>query len=345
MIVGIGAPYTRSYATYAACTLATKLSHLGATVWWPAVGGEQGIHTTWDHRVQRLKCRRERWRRLQKCDRVVWLGRIDHELQREPPTKHLAVVLPDHVDARTYRQWAHCERVLSPLYQTYQSLRTVYPSAYVCGWDSQMLLSSPRTSRSEFLSLLVVLDRRALRTRGWECLSLCQLLLEAIPEMRMTLAICGSAGRECRPLLTSLARHPQVEVKRHPGLAERQQMYLANDWALLLAMGDPLGHYAHEALAAHIPILALDSLPYSELITVREGRLLSCELLESDPLRLPITAWHTTTLLREITTHLLNPRLWRRLAGKEWECVGHARESFRSHWARLLELCEDGDGC
>lgn len=345
MTVGIAAPYNWSYATHAGCVLATRLTQLGSDVCWPVVRGDTSVHPTWDQHVLRLPDRRQRWQQLQRCQRVIWLGRIDQELHRQvrPAQQHHSVILLDQADAKTCRQWPHCDRLLSPLHYAYTSLEPLFPSLFVCGWDSEIPICHVRRLDHSFPRLLVLLDRRAARHRGRDILTLCQLLLEALPELKLTLALCGSLSRDGRPLLNRLLTTERFRLARRPTLLQRQSLYHQHDWLLPLTLGDPLGLYALEALAAHLPIVALRTLPYTELVSPREGRLLPCSAEWTDPLRLPQPSWSTMDLLRSLEELLPSTRTWRKLAEKEWPCVQYAREAFLSQWAKLLGL--DDNGC
>jgi glycosyltransferase involved in cell wall biosynthesis len=290
-MIGICAPYKRCEATTAALRLADFAVSRSLGVKFLGIGlREQGIHRAWDSRISTAKGEGVyHWARG--CKYLVW---FDHQpallkqakLVAEKAT-HCLVPLWHRLSKFSLDDFDFYSRVVCPLKSTYkqfvaQGLSNSAPKRLVwCGWDAGLEpVQRGRLVAEGQIHFYVPMDSYAMDEVGLHTLCVLDDLLKAYPHLHVRLDCAKSWPRLARRTVQQYVATwaPRLHCSYHTSLLTQVTYFHNADWTFLPAVRGDIGMTALRSQACHVPVVAYDISPFSDVVrNCKDGLLMACD--------------------------------------------------------------------
>ena len=292
-MIGICAPYDRCEATAAALRLADLAVAQSLSVKLLGTGVLQpGIHPYWNSRVHSAKGDGAyHW--AKGCKYIVWFGHYPELLKKAKlsggeKVQHCLVVLWHLLDSHITEGLRGYDRIVCPTKAAYrQFVEAVLGDQDTkrlkhCSWDAGIeAVQRGKTCEPGKIRLYVPMDSNAIDEVGPFTVTVLDELLKANPALHVTMDCAKSWPRKVRKELVHRFQHAigRVVSVHRSSLLQQISLLHAHDLMFMPAIRSNIGMTVLRALTCHVPVIAYDVSPFSELIQDgKNGLLVRCDV-------------------------------------------------------------------
>lgn len=343
--LGIHAPYTWDVSTHMACVLGDLATVSSLPVSYLSYQAhDQGVHSQWDSRV--LSSKRQDfgdWAR--DCSHLVWFAVHKNKLEiaRQLGCHNTLVLLWNRLNPSDLEAIKQFDRVVCPTAASYALCydRSLHRNLSEIPWDSGLPLESQmRPVDSDRQKVLAVVEGQTARKHGATLFSTIQMLLDAQPQVDLTLCHNRNWSRPALQQLNDLVRHrrDRITVRRKPPRTWRHLAYGQHHWTWLPNLYSNVGFYALESLACNCPVLTYDLPPVTEFVRqAHNGHLIHCQQ-DSNWLGVPQGKLNARALLSGLEEALEDSKYQEALRQTSWPERENRRSHFKHAWRKLWDL-------
>jgi hypothetical protein len=349
--IGIYAPYQNCETSWAALALAKDLQDLGLTIQWLASKPRvERMCKLFDSKVLPFHNHFGQW--FQKCHKRIFfdippaLSKLELGYKKPALPESIMVFMPHNLQMELSPALPNFETVVCPGEEAHRAIKQskLSRTQYLLPWCP---ISSLRASAlvdkylpTEYCQLAVQLEPNTSRAYDAVLLNVFSFLLEAMPELKITLFThCAwtGAGHYALAGLTKQYEN-RIKILRNVDHLVAADIIANQDWFFNAGVKDCTGYWTLEALQLGVPVIAFDLSPNSEILrNDHNGRLLPCDLMENW-LNVPSAVIKPKAMFDVLLATLKDRAYNLEIRQRSLIELGIRRNHFRESWQLLLGL-------